>query len=267
MKANRRSDPRPRFRKHVLGLRLSATPSDHAFRPRLSHAFQPRLSATLSGHVFRRAIRFEDIVCTPKRLKTFHSLLFIFEALAQNMGKSSGIHGTSLCGFDTLVQGLDAVKHHARRILFLSSNLHSKARQAGDFHTDSHGRWCRRRQLHGLQARLTIGPAQTRTKQARLLPPRHVQQETSVHTQLPSGDPPENRNIPPSSPHTCCKQATLQTRLAREGHLFHCPRATLHQGDLPDDEQEHRGEQVHTIISAYTPLHRFRSTREIRTKW
>ena len=55
-------DPRPRFGKHVLGLRLSATPSDHAFRPRLSHAFQPRLSATLSGHVFRRAIRIEDVV-------------------------------------------------------------------------------------------------------------------------------------------------------------------------------------------------------------
>ena len=54
-------DPRPRFGKHILGLRLSATPSDHAFRPRLSHAFQPRLSATPSGHVFRRAIRIEDI--------------------------------------------------------------------------------------------------------------------------------------------------------------------------------------------------------------
>ena len=52
-------DPRPRFGKHILGLRLSATPSDHAFRPRLSHAFQPRLSATPSGH--RRAIRIEDI--------------------------------------------------------------------------------------------------------------------------------------------------------------------------------------------------------------
>ena len=41
-------DPRPRFGKHVLGLRLSATPSDHAFRPRLSatsfsHAFRPCL--------------------------------------------------------------------------------------------------------------------------------------------------------------------------------------------------------------------------------
>ena len=55
-------DPRPRFGKHVLGLRLSATPSNHAFRPRLSHAFQPRLSATPSGHVFRRAIRIEDVV-------------------------------------------------------------------------------------------------------------------------------------------------------------------------------------------------------------
>ena len=69
IQANRRSsarvtlqDPRPRFGKHVLGLRLSARPSDHAFRPRLSHAFQPRLSATLSGHVFRRAIRIEDVV-------------------------------------------------------------------------------------------------------------------------------------------------------------------------------------------------------------
>ena len=60
IQANRRSNPRPRFRKHVLGLRLSATLSDHAFRPRLSHAFQPRLSATLSGHVFRRAIRVKD---------------------------------------------------------------------------------------------------------------------------------------------------------------------------------------------------------------
>ena len=62
IQANRRSDPRPRFGKHVLGLRLSATPSDHAFRPRLSHAIQPRLSATPSGHVFRRAIRIEDVV-------------------------------------------------------------------------------------------------------------------------------------------------------------------------------------------------------------
>ena len=63
VQANRRSSaPRPRFGKHVLGLRLSATPSDHAFRPRLSHAFQPRLSATPSGHVFRRAIRIEDVV-------------------------------------------------------------------------------------------------------------------------------------------------------------------------------------------------------------
>ena len=49
IQANRQSDPRPRFGKHVLGLRLSATPSDHAFRPRLSHAFQPRLSS----HAFR----------------------------------------------------------------------------------------------------------------------------------------------------------------------------------------------------------------------
>ena len=62
VQANRRSSaPRPRFRKHILGLRLSATPSDHAFRPRQSHAFQPRLSATPSGHVFRRAIRIEDV--------------------------------------------------------------------------------------------------------------------------------------------------------------------------------------------------------------
>ena len=76
IQANRRSDPRPRFGKHVLGLRLSATPSDHAFWPRLSHAFQPRLSATLSGHVFRRAIRVEDVVCTPKRPKTFRSRNF-----------------------------------------------------------------------------------------------------------------------------------------------------------------------------------------------
>ena len=58
----RRSAPRPRFGKHVLGLRLSATLSDHSFRPRRSHAFQPRLSATPSGHVFRRAIRIEDVV-------------------------------------------------------------------------------------------------------------------------------------------------------------------------------------------------------------
>ena len=62
IQANRRSDTHPRFRKHVLGLRLSATPSDHAFRPRLSHAFRPRLSATLSGHVFQRAIRVEDVL-------------------------------------------------------------------------------------------------------------------------------------------------------------------------------------------------------------
>ena len=38
---------------HVLGLRLSATPSDHAFRPRFtatpfSHVFQPRLPAMSS---------------------------------------------------------------------------------------------------------------------------------------------------------------------------------------------------------------------------
>ena len=66
VQANRRSDSCPRFRKHILGLRLSAMPSDHAFRPRLSHAFQPRLSVTLSGHVFRRAIPVEDVVCTSK---------------------------------------------------------------------------------------------------------------------------------------------------------------------------------------------------------
>ena len=41
--------------------RLRTTPFSHAFRPRLSHAFQPRLSATLSGHVFRRAIPVEDV--------------------------------------------------------------------------------------------------------------------------------------------------------------------------------------------------------------
>ena len=77
IQANRRSDPRPRFRKHVPGLRLSATPSDHAFRPRLSHAFQPRLSATPSGHVFRRAIRVEDVVCTPKRPKKLRSRISV----------------------------------------------------------------------------------------------------------------------------------------------------------------------------------------------
>ena len=80
IQANRRSDPRPRFRKHVLGLRLSATPSDHAFRPRLSHAFQPRLSATLSGHVFRRAIRVEDVVCTPKRPQSYFRLSLRFSS-------------------------------------------------------------------------------------------------------------------------------------------------------------------------------------------
>ena len=77
IQANRLSDPRPRFRKHVLGLRLSATPSDHAFRPRLSRAFQPRLSATLSDHVFRRAIRVEDVVCTPKRPKKLCSRISV----------------------------------------------------------------------------------------------------------------------------------------------------------------------------------------------
>ena len=43
--------------KHVLGLRLSATPSDHAFRPRFtatpfSHVFQPRLPAMSSDVPF-----------------------------------------------------------------------------------------------------------------------------------------------------------------------------------------------------------------------
>ena len=59
IQANRRSsamvtlqDPRPRFGKHVLGLRLSATPSDHAFRPRPSHAFQPRFPAMSSDVPF-----------------------------------------------------------------------------------------------------------------------------------------------------------------------------------------------------------------------
>ena len=42
---------------HVLGLRLSATPSDHAFRPRFtatpfSHVFQPRLPAMSSDVLF-----------------------------------------------------------------------------------------------------------------------------------------------------------------------------------------------------------------------
>ena len=56
IQANRRSDPRPRFRKHVLGLRLSATPSDH---------------------VFRRAIRVEDVMCTPKRPKKLRSRISV----------------------------------------------------------------------------------------------------------------------------------------------------------------------------------------------
>ena len=43
--------------KHVLGLRLSATPSDHAFRPRFtatpfSHVFQPRFLAMSSDVPF-----------------------------------------------------------------------------------------------------------------------------------------------------------------------------------------------------------------------
>ena len=77
-------DPRPRFGKHVLGLRLSATPSDHAFRPRLSHAFQPRLSATPSGHVFRRAIRIEDGVSLSQQCVKLTNHCRTFPALFQD---------------------------------------------------------------------------------------------------------------------------------------------------------------------------------------
>ena len=78
-------DPRPRFGKHVLGLRLSATPSDHTFRPRLSHAFQPRLSATPSGHVFRRAIRIEDVASLSQHT-------FILDLIDDVIDKIEGLH-------------------------------------------------------------------------------------------------------------------------------------------------------------------------------
>ena len=60
IQANRRSDT-SRSTSSIRQARLRTTPFSHAFRPRLSHAFQPRLSATPSGHVFRRAIRIEDV--------------------------------------------------------------------------------------------------------------------------------------------------------------------------------------------------------------
>ena len=98
------SAQRPRFGKHVLGLRLSATLSDHAFRPRQSHAFQPRLSATPSGHVFRRAIRIEDVVLLSQQL---------FQATNRRpqLQCRVDIHHDS-----NVIQlmVLDAVKHHDR---------------------------------------------------------------------------------------------------------------------------------------------------------
>ena len=91
IQANRRSsarvtlqNPRPRFGKHVLGLRLSATPSDHAFRPRLSHAFQPRFPAMSS-----------DVPFGSRTLCFCHCLTGL---RSSKVGKSSGVHATSLCG-------------------------------------------------------------------------------------------------------------------------------------------------------------------------
>ena len=105
-------DPRPRFGGHVLGLRLSATPSDHAFRPRLSHAFQPRISATPSGHVFRRAIRIEDVEFLSQLVDTV-----ILDSDRREWEKVVGYtqpHCADANHLTLLVQGLDAVKHHAR---------------------------------------------------------------------------------------------------------------------------------------------------------
>ena len=112
IQANRRSDPHPRFRKHVLGLRLSATPSDHALRPRLSHAFQPRLSATLSGRVFRRAIRVEDVVSLQNDRKHFAVVTY-----RQKWGKVLG-YSQLPCADANLLPFLGEAFHdeHFRRI-------------------------------------------------------------------------------------------------------------------------------------------------------
>ena len=86
---------------------LRTTPFSHAFRPRLSHAFQPRLSATLSGHVFRRAILVEDIVCTPKRPKTFRSRIsLIIEASEAQVLGNMQLHFADANFLPFLVQGL-----------------------------------------------------------------------------------------------------------------------------------------------------------------
>ena len=85
IQANRRSNSRPRFRKHVLRRRLSATPSDHAFRPRLPTC--PFGSRTVS-----HSITTENIS------QSFLLIIEAFDVRSSKVAKSSGVHATSLCG-------------------------------------------------------------------------------------------------------------------------------------------------------------------------
>ena len=58
--------------------------SPRSLSTRLSHAFQPRLSATLSGHVFRRAIPVEDVVSLQNDRRHLK--------LRMKVGESSGVY-------------------------------------------------------------------------------------------------------------------------------------------------------------------------------